>query len=601
MADPYVPGSSAFQIPAPQPIQWRYQMQDNGRSLATFLGDVQIDGAIIDPANVVWGPRPSGGDDRAALQALQDTGKIVVLWAGLKYKIAGGVQAVTGSGFISSLYGVKVKIEAITGPTGFNVVDTGGTRYALDRCMYSCNGVDNITLQDIEFSADATKQVVIYPIRVSQGMATEGFVFDRLGFKGFSVGVAAGLNSVGAGRNRYVGIDYAVDSGATQGNTYWTGAPQLTVVEIDNDVVAGVYSQPISGLIRGIRNWLFSGQALTDYGQQTDGVNILGGATSPGGHTFHVVRCVGVGELFDCFGWNCRLSCDYVKNTYNDAAKLIHGGSYNQIVLGAVEATGRSVAAFFGSTLVGITDTQYNSVRVGTVKAPGTYGLGLTGETSIFLLGNTTTTFKPSFNYAEVDNVLGDGVNLDYMVRDGGSGNNLNNEFVFHRASGWAIVSVSAPVTNARVHNTQRSFTQVRMSAAQSIPLATATVVQFNTVETDVEGIADVANFAISPKWPGVYDIEVQIRCNAWGVGSKVVLEIFRDAALVATHVELIATNGGTEDETPGFTKRIYLAENQLSGTANRFTVKCTQSLSGGAQNISNATTFTYFGMARVN
>lgn len=39
-------GGGIFQGPAPQPVPWRYSMQSNGVSLATYLGDVSVDGAI---------------------------------------------------------------------------------------------------------------------------------------------------------------------------------------------------------------------------------------------------------------------------------------------------------------------------------------------------------------------------------------------------------------------------------------------------------------------------------------------------------------------------------------------------------------------------
>lgn len=40
------PDSTAFFTPSPEPVRWIYSKQDNGRSLAQFLGDVDIDGAI---------------------------------------------------------------------------------------------------------------------------------------------------------------------------------------------------------------------------------------------------------------------------------------------------------------------------------------------------------------------------------------------------------------------------------------------------------------------------------------------------------------------------------------------------------------------------
>lgn len=47
-----------FLFPSPQPVQWRYAIQGNGRSLATFLGDAQVDGDlnVSGSINIEGGP-----------------------------------------------------------------------------------------------------------------------------------------------------------------------------------------------------------------------------------------------------------------------------------------------------------------------------------------------------------------------------------------------------------------------------------------------------------------------------------------------------------------------------------------------------------------
>lgn len=555
---------------------------------------------LLAGGNYRWTTAAGDGvtDDTSALNTDSALGQIVLLEPGATYLTSSGVAWATGTWFVC--IGGVATIKAKTGSGGFNIKNVGGTRTDADRCMIRCIGIDNFGARNIHFTTDGATEVALYPVRISGGCATHGFDFENISFSGFHASVLFGVNSAGAGRKRNVHIASATSCGITQGSSYWTGTPQTTVLEIDNDIVSSTPSKPIVARIDLVKDILFSGTALTDFAQQTDVVNVVGqGANSSSGHDITVGHVDGVGELFDFQGWNITGRCGTAKNIYNDVVKLIHGAQYCSVEIGAVEASGRSVAAIFGSTTAD-RDSIHNTVRIGTVKTPGTYGLGTSGETSIVLFGNTTSTYKPKRNFVYVDNFLGDGTTLDYAVRDGGTDQSNANEVHIGRGSGFAVAASSAPPGNVRVHCSARSYTELALSGNQTVTTATDTKLAFAESILDIEAIADTGNNRIRPVWPGLYRVEAQVRVDSWNAGVNVRLNLKKNATSIYSTRQLLATNAGSSDETPRIDATVYIDEDDVGGATADISIEIRHD-AGSDRTVTDSNTLTYFKVVRVN
>ena len=450
-------------------------------------------------------------DDITALQLATNTGKLVELDSGTTTIISSGIDHVAGSGLICK---GRATLKAKTGSGGFNITTLAAPRTALDRNMYRTNQTDDVTIRNIHFTTDGANQRYINAIRLYGGMATEGYDISNVSFSGFAASQIITVSSLGSGRRRNIHIASAKDCGITLGTASWTGTPQTTVMEIDNDLISSTASKPGKIRIDFVKDILFSGSALTDFGQQTDVFNIISqGANSTSGWDVEIGTVDGVGEVVDLQGFACNVRVGYLKNIYNDAVKLIHGASYNNVDVGVIEACGRSAVGIFGSAEV-TTDrnTTGNTIRVGTVRLPGTYGLGTSGTTAIVLFGNANSTYKPTLNRVIIDNFIGDGTNLDYGVSDGGSDANNFNEVTIGRGTGFAIASCLAPPTNVRVRCLQRSITEMTMSASQSVANATNTTLALNTAGTDTESAAVTGSNKVRVVWPGLYHVTGAVR-----------------------------------------------------------------------------------------
>ncbi len=541
-------------------------------------------------------------DDTAELQAALNTGKQVLLAADATYLISSGLDHVTGAGLVC-LDGWAT-IKAKTGASGFNILTSGSPRTGLDRNMIRANGTDNLVIHNVHFTTDGVTPVVINGIRLYGGMATEGYDL-RVSFSGFYVGSLVVFSSVGAGKRRNAHIVSATDCGTSQGNTYWSGGIQTTVVEIDNDLISSTASKGGNVRIDLIRNILYSGAALTNFGMETDGVNIVHhGANSTRDWSIDIGVADGIGELLDLQGFNCTARVGTSKNSYLDTIKLTHGAQHNHVEIGTVENSGRSVVNFAGSTSpVADRDIKGNTVRIGSVINPGSYGLGLTGaagDTVVALFSGSTSTYKPVNNTAEIESVVGDGVNLDHLVKDGGASANNENLVRIGKASGFAVSSVSAPSSNVKFVYGGRTYTEMTMSAGQSINSGSATKIAFNTVATDLDSIAVTGSNKVTVKYPGTYRIDAQVRLDSWAVGvnDSWMLEVYQGAAVVRRTKGKINFSG--KDETALITAPVLITESQI-GTANAdLSVYITQD-TGSARSISNAAGYTYLTATRIN
>lgn len=564
------------------------------RTISSWFGDFAYPAAMFGAAG------DGVTDDTAALQKPLTLGLKCRLKNSATYLITSGLDHGTGGGFVCP--DGTATIKAKTGAGGFNVTSSAAPRTGLDRNMLRCNGTDNLTLRNVIFTTDGATEVYLNGLRFVGGMGTIGYDVRGIAFSKFFNGAMVAVASVGAGKNRLIDIAYAVDSGVTQGSAYFTAGPaQTTVVEIDNDILTATPS--VGGIVRIglIKNVLFTGQALTDFGQETDGVNIIcQGANSTSGWTISIDRIDGVGEPVDIQGWKNNVTIGYIRNAYNDAIKLIHGAQNNNIYVGVIEASGGSAVYISGSdSAVCDRDTKGNNIHVGTVINPGSYGLGPAAGFAV-LFADANSAHKPVQNTVTIDNIVGDGVNLDYVVSDGGTDTGNDNLVIIGKASGFVVASVMAPPSNVRVKYLGRCFAELTMSTTPSLTTATATKLPFDTVVNDPEAIAVTASNKLTIKWPGVYRVIASARMDGWAVGAsdRWQMEIRQNVTTVRVNSGKINFGAG-KDEKAFVNELIYIDENDVGTSGADLTAWLTQD-TGASKVVSNTATYTRFSAERV-
>ena len=535
--------------------------------------------------------------DDSAFTAAAAVGRVIHLRDGATYYLSSRVSGITGSRFIcpDGISTIKFK----TGAGGYNGTDLTVSKTGAGVCGFLFDTVDDVGMEGIRFITDAVAERLIYPVRVSGGTATKGCRFERLEFVGFAVcnGALLSLNTIGVGS--YVVRDIVARSCGTALTT-WTGTPQITIVELDNDMVASTPSAP--GYMENIRGYdiALTGAALTTYGQQTDILNLAGvSGTDRKGPTIYGVYGDNVGEVVDAFCQHAIIKGIRGRQCYNYCLKLIHGAKHNDIEVEAVENFGQAAVTFSGSASVAA-HTQYNRVRVGVVRKTAAIG-SFTQRAAVLFQdnGGDASSCLPKNNEVDVGLVIGDSSTLDYVVRDGAADNNNANRVRVGFATGWVTAAVSCVPDNERVCYGGRGFAHVTMSADQTgIVSGVETKLTYNTVAAgnDPEVLVTTGTNTITFKWPGLYKIKAQVRCVGWGVGTEIQLRIKRDTTAVLgmqlTH------QSATKGETPFAEGIIQVKEDELGTVNANYTVHILHD-AGSDKIVTSTADMTYFQIGR--
>lgn len=528
-------------------------------------------------------------DDTAAFSLAAATGKIIMLKSSSSYLISSGISMVGGGGFVCENGKATIACKAGTG--GFAVASGAAPRDGADKCVFRCIGIDGVQLEGLRFVVSGATETAIYPIRVSGGMSTKPAVIrdiEMIGFKGAGGGLV-GINSVGAGA--YVVENVAASTcGTALGIAYWGAFYQMTVVEVDADLVGGVHSQP--GVMRNIRgtNILVSGTALTDYGQQTDVLTLAGiSGTDRKGPLVVGVFGDGVGEVVDMFCSHAIVKGVRVRNCVY-GVKFAHGAQYNDVELETVESA-LAACMMQGSDTTAY-NTQYNNVRIGTAKGIGT-GLPspISGSEACVLFINGTTA-HPKNNTVRVDNCIGDGVNMKYVVRHGGGDVTGNNFVEVLRASGWATTAVSCDPNNVSVRFRDSTRVKLTMSATQAVTNGVAATIAYNTAAIDKQSEANLGTYKVRPKTPGPKLITASIRMSPIGAATDpITISILKNGSAIATATRSM----GMTTDNPTFSVSCinYCAENECGLAASDLYAQVTTS--GGNTPVMNAVTMSFF------
>ena len=530
-------------------------------------------------------------DDEPAFTAAAARGKVIKLSDSTAYMLTSGVTCSSGARFICD--GVAT-ITLKTGTAAFNSVDFTESKNGLGVCVFLFSAVDDIGMEGVRFIADGTKDVVLYPIRVLAGTADKGCYFDRIEFKDIPAtnGALLSLNSIGAGGYIVKNIK-AIDCGTAQGNTYWTGTPQISVFETDNDLVGGVYSEP--GYFENISaiNVLLTSTALADYGQQTDCVNLAGindGTATRRGPTGHGVYGDGVGEILDCFCPHSTVTGVRGRNAHNFGVKLIHGAEHCHIELDELEDWGSAAVTIQGSSAAAV-DTQYNCVKVGTLKQ--TVSLNGFTESSAVLFGANGGVVNPTDNTVTIENVFGDGVDLDWIVRDGSADVSNNNFVTVEKATGWAQEFCDSPPGNVTAKYNQQKFVRATMSVTSAALVSAAeTQIQYDTAALDIHSEHNNITDTIRPAFPGTKMVRAQVRLAGLAAGDEIVLNLKQNGVVIKAS-EFEASSGGPE-KTYSVEGSIYIDEDD-AGKAAADLIATVTVTTASSVTISNAVIESFF------
>lgn len=467
-------------------------------------------------------------DDRAAIQAALNTGKIVTL-AGNTCGLGAQLTIPAGGGLVG-----PGAIVMLTGAGQFtNTSDA--SRFASNSCAIYALGVAGVLLSGFKISLGGSPSSDSVCIAIALRQSNKSIV-NQLELTGFKK--AKGIICVDTSNDvKIVNSDFhdCAANGATNG--------QLTGVNVDDNRLSSTASKRILISGNSFVNLTADSTFIAANGYQTDGVTIA--HVDSGYHTIEGNLMDTLGEGVDCFGHHCAITGNTILAPYNYGVKLVHGAQYDSVIGNTIRNAG----------LVGIvaaaldTDTQNVSGHsiignvVDTIDPDGAWSAN--NGTACIATQNSNTTYKTS-DILFSGNVLNPGANGKYCISSGGNGTNvnyLNNHLVQSGATAWA--HKFSTETGSIIPATRTNLIAY-LSSVQSMVDGVATKVEFDTVVVDARGEYDNAtNFRWTCQVRGYYRVKFSIDFATLNTsGSAVTLTINKN--LTATIKKQTRINGTT-------------------------------------------------------
>lgn len=317
-----------------------------------------------------------GTDVTAILNAALALGVNIRLTRGITYRVTSSLLFSADGGGLVSDGTARIYASA----AAFNN-STLSNKYASNSCVLNMSGQtsspytarQNVTLRGIIIESEVSDGRMVDAI---VGRNIDGLVIEDCEIFGFPVGCGMRLSSV-TGDSR-IERNYIHDATTS---AVWGTQPQITGIEIDNDIVNSVPSANVSIRFNRIEDLTLSGAALTTWSMQTDGINIASPASY--GHDISHNTITNVGEGIDNFGSHCNIANNNISDGYLFGVKLIHGASDNVVAGNAIgdsgiagivissSATGSCARNLVsGNSVVGLTPTagQIASEDVACIK-----------------------------------------------------------------------------------------------------------------------------------------------------------------------------------------------------------------------------------------
>jgi hypothetical protein len=348
-------------------------------------------------------------DDTKALQASQQLGRPIRLTDGAVYRVTRRIDISDGGGFVGN--GTATIYAPADAFDNRDVTIAG--RYGTRSAVLSCSGMKRPpftprrrpTLRGIAIKSDPV------PGRVVDAVVAQNVVdlrIEKVEILGFPVGCGVRAASL-SGDSRIV----ANNIHDFYDDTVWPPhvLPQITAIEIDNDLVAHRASDSVRIEDNRIANIVVGPHFIAAHGNQSDGINI---ASWDARRTFiRGNRIDNVGEGIDNFGSYGVIANNIVTRMYYFGIKLIHGASYNIVDNNNVDAAGLAGILLAGSA-VAPTDCSWNQITNNIVSNIDPNGMQRGHTTACILTEqNHGTNSLPSHNII-IHNILNPGKNGSY-------------------------------------------------------------------------------------------------------------------------------------------------------------------------------------------
>lgn len=479
-------------------------------------------------------------DDTDELNSALARGLRVWLKPGATYKVTSSLIFADGSGLVSD------GTATIYAPAADFSNTTLADKYDNDACVVNMSGQK---ISPYTARQDVVLDGVIIESEVSDGRLVDAVVAQNVdGLKitnceifGFPVGCGIRASSIigrSAIRNNHI-HDFTTN---TDFSAQSPDFPQITGIEIDNDLVNSVESEQIDISGNTIEDLTFGATAITAHGYQTDGINIA--KPDSARHTMRGNIIRNVGEGIDCFGRACSIVGNTILDCYIFGIKLMHGAQYNVVTGNTVRGAGLT-GIVFGVAAASTQDNKGNVVSGNTVDDIDPDGNWSANATSCIGTTGSGHTAKVKDNLIS-SNVLNPGTNGKYIYGRQSDGTNncyIDNHAVAAGASGWSVNTNSETgiVTEAR-----KTIVRAYRSSTQAIGTGAAVKLQFDAETQDARGEYDNAtNYRWTCQIAGSYRAHAAVRLPTLADGISGIMNIYKNGSPVSIKQD---KKGGAND-----------------------------------------------------
>ncbi len=353
-------------------------------------------------------------DDTSAVQSALNAGIVSPTpWA--RYRISESLVIPDGGGIV----GIGRTARFIMDASGFNhASELLGTRFDANAVGIIVKGqlAGAYTPHQGCILKDFILESEVLDGRVLKGIAVLNALMPVIqGVEIFGLPVSSGicLNSVIDG---VVEHNYIHDCTT---NVSGFALPQITGIEVDNDLVNGVLSSNININFNKIKNLTVGQVTLSEKGYQTDGINIAREGTIS--HKVIGNYIENVGEGIDSFGDGIDISHNTIKNAYVFGIKIIHGGRRSIVSVNSIDGAGLAGITASGSTSAE-NQTERNLICQNIIERINFNGAWNANDTAgIKTEDNGGTTKLPCQNFI-AHNQINCGGTGKYGIFAGGSG-----------------------------------------------------------------------------------------------------------------------------------------------------------------------------------
>jgi hypothetical protein len=520
-------------------------------------------------------------DDTAAIQAalnaaLAAGGGAVTLVRGSTYKVTSKISIQSNCGLLGD------GTSTIYAPAANFSNASLSTRYTSTSAVIDMSGQTGVP-----YTANANPFLIGVRIQsqVSEGRCVDAVVIRNaasavvMGCEIYGFPVGCGIKAASLSGETVFANNYIHDF--LDNTTAWAGTPQSTAIEIDGDRVNSVYSFGVKILNNEIKQIQLGAAAVTAYGYQTDGINIQ----SIAGADFIVTgnRVIDVGEGIDHWGERSVISNNSFTNTYGFGIKLIYGASYNAIQGNVIYNTGVAGIVLAGSNTVGVGNVTQNDISGNVITNVDYLGVwAATATTAGIKVDNSTGAYSSRVtNNLFANNSMNSVGEVGIVTgTDPDKNTFINNRILTVGSVGWVAGSETTPIYDA-VRTNVRAF----LNAAQSIPAATFTKIQFNSKTFDLRTEYDATtNYRWTCQLPGIYAVTCQVRFTGIAANKVIQLDLYRNGGTQ------LAT---TQAYTTGADQSVSLTSNVQCAVGDYLEIQFYQG-DTVARNITGATNVTY-------